>query len=282
MSAFEQVVVGLDVEQHDADRVLARACELADTDHIEAVHACSQFHHQHFEYPIGSFQNSEQLDDAIRRQALGYLDRVCAPCGVSRRQVLDGRPATALHDHARNRADLVVVGSHGHNGARALFGSTSNAVLHGTPCDVLAVHINGSAHAARADAPATHAYRRILAAVNLTDESFEVMEHASRVACHCSAELALCTVSHVGDEEVDERLAHLADAFGLDDDMIYPLSGNPVTEIHTLATELDADLVVVGTHGKHGLQLLAGSTANAILHGATCDILAVRLTGNRS
>ena len=275
MSAFEQVVVGLDVEQQDADRVLARACELAETDRIEAVHACSEFHHQHFEYPVGSFQNSEQLDEAIRRQALGYLDRVCTPCGVDRRQVLDGRPATALHEYARNRADLVVVGSHGHNGARALFGSTSNAVLHGTPCDVLAVHVNGDG----ATSP-TRSYRRILAAVNLTDESFEVMEHASRVSGHCGAELALCTVSHVGGDDVDERLAHLADAFGLDDDMIYPLSGNPVTEIHALASELDADLVVVGTHGKHGLQLLAGSTANAILHGATCDILAVRLTGN--
>jgi universal stress protein A len=26
----------------------------------------------------------------------------------------------------------------------------------------------------------------------------------------------------------------------------------------------------------HGLQLLLGSTANAVLHGAKCDVLAVR------
>ena len=43
------------------------------------------------------------------------------------------------------------------------------------------------------------------------------------------------------------------------------------------AEEYDADLIIVGSHGRHGLQLLLGSNANAILHGAKCDVLAVRL-----
>ena len=38
-----------------------------------------------------------------------------------------------------------------------------------------------------------------------------------------------------------------------------------------------ADLIVVGSHGRHGLALLLGSTANDVLHGAPCDVLAVRL-----
>jgi len=38
-----------------------------------------------------------------------------------------------------------------------------------------------------------------------------------------------------------------------------------------------ADLIVVGSHGRHGLSLLLGSTANAVLHGAPCDVLAVRI-----
>jgi universal stress protein A len=37
------------------------------------------------------------------------------------------------------------------------------------------------------------------------------------------------------------------------------------------------DLVVVGSHGRHGLSLLLGSTANGVLHGAGCDVLAVRV-----
>ncbi|WP_290651021.1 universal stress protein [Aquisalimonas sp.] len=43
------------------------------------------------------------------------------------------------------------------------------------------------------------------------------------------------------------------------------------------AEAIGADLIVVGSHGRHGLALLLGSTANAVLHGAPCDVLAVRL-----
>ncbi|MBA6354230.1 universal stress protein, partial [Colwellia sp. BRX9-1] len=38
----------------------------------------------------------------------------------------------------------------------------------------------------------------------------------------------------------------------------------------------NVDLIITGSHGVHGLQLLLGSTCNAILHGAKCDVLAVR------
>src|SRR5690606_22293318 len=43
------------------------------------------------------------------------------------------------------------------------------------------------------------------------------------------------------------------------------------------AEKLGVDLIVVGSHGRHGVRLLLGSTANAILHGANCDVLAVRI-----
>jgi universal stress protein A len=34
-------------------------------------------------------------------------------------------------------------------------------------------------------------------------------------------------------------------------------------------------LIVVGSHGRKGFALLLGSTPNSVLHGATCDVLAV-------
>lgn len=48
-------------------------------------------------------------------------------------------------------------------------------------------------------------------------------------------------------------------------------------EVLRLAEEQKVDLIVVGSHGRSGVQLLLGSTANAILHGARCDVLAVRI-----
>jgi universal stress protein A len=43
------------------------------------------------------------------------------------------------------------------------------------------------------------------------------------------------------------------------------------------AKEIGADLIIVGSHGRHGVRLLLGSTANAVLHGALVDVLAVRI-----
>jgi universal stress protein A len=43
------------------------------------------------------------------------------------------------------------------------------------------------------------------------------------------------------------------------------------------AARLKADLVVVGSHGREGIKMLLGSTANAVLHGAKSDVLAVRV-----
>ena len=48
-------------------------------------------------------------------------------------------------------------------------------------------------------------------------------------------------------------------------------------ELDAKAEELGADLIVIGSHGRRGLALLVGSTANGVLHGAVTDVLAVRV-----
>jgi len=53
--------------------------------------------------------------------------------------------------------------------------------------------------------------------------------------------------------------------------------GVPKNEIVDLANRQQADLIVIGSHGRHGLALLLDSTANGVLHHAECDVLAVRL-----
>ncbi|MGR9115802.1 MAG: universal stress protein [Gammaproteobacteria bacterium] len=74
-----------------------------------------------------------------------------------------------------------------------------------------------------------------------------------------------------------ERLAKLAEQFEVEDDDLWLELGSPKLEIIRIAEENDADLIVVGSHGRHGLALLLGSTANGVLHHAKCDVLAVRL-----
>lgn len=53
--------------------------------------------------------------------------------------------------------------------------------------------------------------------------------------------------------------------------------GPPKGVIIDYAREIGADLIVLGSHGRHGLGLLLGSTATGVLHIAECDVLAVRV-----
>lgn len=54
------------------------------------------------------------------------------------------------------------------------------------------------------------------------------------------------------------------------------LVGKPADALMSLATETQADLIVVG-HGKTALQrLLLGSVSTKVVHDAPCDVLVVR------
>ncbi len=77
-------------------------------------------------------------------------------------------------------------------------------------------------------------------------------------------------------EQAEKELAVLAKKLGVDSAHCMIEFGSTKNEILRVAKEKKIDLIVTGSHGKHGLALLLGSTANAILHGAECDVLIVR------
>jgi universal stress protein A len=53
--------------------------------------------------------------------------------------------------------------------------------------------------------------------------------------------------------------------------------GNTKMEILRVAEEEKADLIVLGSRERHGLAILVNFTEDTVLHGAHCDVLAVRL-----
>lgn len=139
-------------------------------------------------------------------------------------------------------------------------------------------------------------YQRILVAVDLTEESNQVVERAVDIARRNQAELSLVHVIEIvsfaygGDipmdltsiqEQMDQhaqkRLAELAETLDYPIAGTFVVTGNTESEIQRIASEHQTDLIVIGSHGRHGLALLLGSTANGVLHGADCDILAVRI-----
>lgn len=73
------------------------------------------------------------------------------------------------------------------------------------------------------------------------------------------------------------KLNGLADQLEIAESKRWLETGDPKMEIVRIAEENSVDLIVLGSHGRHGLALLLGSTANGVLHHAKCDVLAVRL-----
>ena len=150
------------------------------------------------------------------------------------------------------------------------------------------------------------AYQRILAAIDLSDEAEEVIAAAKQqllmsdlVDPSNAAELHFINVikpirhTHGGIdigavsasmnldqlliERANEIVGQWAKSSGLESDHVHIKTGNPAAEIRDTAEAIQADLIVIGTHGRHGLGLLLGATANGVLHGVHCDVLTIRI-----
>ena len=139
-------------------------------------------------------------------------------------------------------------------------------------------------------------YQHILLAVDLSPECQQPADAACALAQANDAKLSLIhaiepmAFAYQGEIPIDllpsqeqqydttkQQLAEFAAGLSVPCDRQIVAMGQPHTEIHDAAKALNADLIVVGSHGRHGLALLLGSTANSVLHGAECDVLAVRV-----
>ena len=78
-------------------------------------------------------------------------------------------------------------------------------------------------------------------------------------------------------EQARNRLNELAREFQISEwDMVVEI-GATKSVLLEQAENFQADLILLGSHGRHGVSRILGSTANAIIHHAKCDVLAVRI-----
>jgi len=78
-------------------------------------------------------------------------------------------------------------------------------------------------------------------------------------------------------EEEKAKLREVGKVLGVAIEHQHLVWGIPKQEIIAFANQHQVDLIILGSHGRHGLALLLGSSANAVLHTALCDVMAVRL-----
>lgn len=140
-------------------------------------------------------------------------------------------------------------------------------------------------------------YQHILLAVELTLESDKrIIQKAKELLSQCHAKLSLvhgvehflnygAAYSIPGGFDVEEQIVNAAkeELKKIAEELHAPIEhqivkvGSAKHIIVDEAENMKADLIIVGSHGRHGVGLLLGSTANAVIHAAKCDVLAVRL-----
>jgi universal stress protein E len=206
-------------------------------------------------------------------------------------KVLIGRPEFALTEEAREMgAELLVLGASSDQKRRT--GVIARRCIAETSCPVL---INRNHHLGR--------YRSIIAAVDLTDLSQQVLEAAAKLAVDEEASMkvihahyppwmhptnVLYDLKPSQDEDfqeqyqeiLDEQMAHLVRASS----QFLPVTPepevvehvNPVSAVLSAVHASNADLLTFGSHGPSSLkERVLGTTAERLLLGSHCSVLAV-------
>ncbi len=140
-------------------------------------------------------------------------------------------------------------------------------------------------------------YGHILLAVDFSPETGRVVERGAQLKERYGARLSLVHVveympmSYSGDlvlpEDFDlerelveiarKQMSDLGQQLGIPEAQRFVEVGVTGKTLLRVAQEQAVDLIVIGSHGRHGLAALLGSTARTVVNGAICDVLAVRI-----
>ena len=194
----------------------------------------------------------------------------------------------------RQKADLIVMGTHGRSGFQRLFlGSVTEKVLRTARPPVLTVG------AAVDVVPANDfSFKRILCAVDFSGCSLAALRYATTLGASSGGNVAALYVMEWPPVAYDPLLGPAADLAGyrtaadaigrqrlhnalvdLELDHVEEIvsAGKPHHEILRIAEERHSDLIVLGIHGSNPVaRMLFGSTAEPVVRRATCPVLTVR------
>ena len=259
-------------------------------------------------YPLA--EAVETRDAEMRDHDTAYMDQLVdrlRPAGVEiRPALLRGHVAAALSRYVEDeQIGLVVMTTHGRGGLqRAWLGSTADSMVRHCRIPILLLR---PAEETRSIGPASDAaVRRVLVAVDGSEISEMALRDACEIGVTDDAELVLVHVLQppvaaaspylphtiqLTHDEMAAREAHmrryLDDLSGRD-----WLAGrqirtrvlvdyHPAPAILEVAEEIEAGLIVLGTHGRGGLpRLILGSVADKVIRGTHRPVLVHRGVGN--
>lgn len=201
--------------------------------------------------------------------------------------IVQGDPREAIVDAAEpDFIDVVVMGTHGRDSLENyVLGSVTEHVVNASETTILAVRADD-------DANQPYPYDDILVPIDGSNNAQRALEYAAELAMHYGATLHLLSVidepalgaavgsSPVLDQLEDNAQETLADGSsivkeaGVDDIETTVETGSVPETVRSFATDIDADLIAMGTHGRTGLdERLLGSTTERVLRTAPVPVL---------
>lgn len=254
-------------------------------------------------YPVFTLPpDSQKLYDEMTRSAQKRLEEIARELGIEPQRVTitvahGNFAAPSILEYAREHdIDLIAMGTHGRRGFRHfLLGSVAEEVVRKAACPVATF---------RPDVPAEpRRPERILAALDLSEHSASVVEHARALAelYHASVDfvhvlpqphypayyelgasaLLFTDLEETQDKVVDAMQELVRKTKGPAGEYSFSvLKGRAELEIVRFAKERRSDLIVLASHGLTGLShVLLGSVAEKVLRQADCPVLTVHAAG---
>lgn len=257
LSAFSKILVGIDgsEESREAARQAAAIAEgeltlLAAYDTAPAIVGGTGFY-------VPDYSDMDLQRDAAKEALERARDDIAEslPAG----KIVRGQSTMALISELEREEDtLIAVGSHGVGRmAGFLLGSTTTEVIRKASCSVLVARRRRESQAFP---------NKIVVGIDGSQESAAAYVSARLLADRFEAEL--WPVVARGGKSIDRRLVNAIVEHHREE-----LADEPVTAL--LAASADADLIVVGSRGLHGLRAL-GSVSERVAHQANSSVLIVR------
>jgi nucleotide-binding universal stress UspA family protein len=209
--------------------------------------------------------------------------------------VREGDPAETILAYARTvSADLIVMGTHGRTGVnRVVSGSVTERVTRVSDVPVFTVRADGAT-------PTPDTYDTVLLPTDGSDCAEAAVDHAVALAEAFDAEIDVVSVVDVNTvaaqseltnarlvldelegqaENAIERVVDRVSEAGIAGETAV-IQGAPASGVMDYAEEAGVDLIVMGTHGRSGIdRFLLGSTTERLIRHASVPVVSVRGDG---
>jgi len=176
-----------------------------------------------------------------------------------------------IDEAAKNQVNMIIVGTHGRTGLkRLMMGSVTAKVIGHSTCNVLVVPVTAKVEC-----------KNILIATDGSRYSDAAAIEAIGVSKRCGSSLIVISVA-TSDEEIKsaednvKKVVELAEKEGIKTDGL-AVKGIPYEAIVDASKRKGADLIVVGSHGRTGLErLLMGSVTERVIGHCESAVLVVK------